>query len=215
MTMDGKGRIVVIDPFKFRIAAIDAKTGKIAHEGNDPKKRQAFYGDFGQQDGFFANPTGIAYDKSRDWFAVADTSNNRIQILRIPDSGGSLLAPAIGAFRLPMCLFCIPWLLLLAAIIIQVVRRRRQNEEPAEPGRRWRVRRRGESRAGTCVAGRGGAIAAKRPAEGRPSRRPSFARVVRVYVRSGSGRSTSVDATPPSRAPLRRPRCSAEGTSSS
>ena len=133
MTLDGKGRVVVIDPFKFRIAAIDAKTGKVAHEGNDPKKRQAFYGDFGQQDGFFANPTGIAYDKSRDWFAVADTSNNRIQILRIPDSGGSLLAPAIGAFRLPMCLFCIPWLLLLAAIIIQVVRRRRQNEEAAEP----------------------------------------------------------------------------------
>ena len=96
MTMDGKGRIVVVDPFKFRIAAIDAKTGKVAHEDNDPKKRLAYYGDYGQQDGFFANPTGIAYDKSRDWFAVADTSNNRIQIFRIPDSGGSLLAPAIG-----------------------------------------------------------------------------------------------------------------------
>ncbi len=133
MTMDGNGRIVVIDPFKFRIAAIDAKTGKIAHEGNDPKKRQAFYGDYGQQDGFFANPTGISYDRARDWFAVADTSNNRIQILRIPDSGGSLLAPAIGAFRLPMCLFCIPWLILLAAIVIQAVRRRRQNEEPVSP----------------------------------------------------------------------------------
>ena len=133
MTMDGNGRIVVIDPFKFRIAAVNAKTGEIAHEGNDPKKRQAFYGDYGQQDGFFANPTGISYDRNRDWFAVADTSNNRIQILRIPDSGGSLLAPAIGAFRLPMCLFCIPWLLLLAAIIYSVLRRRRQNEAPAQP----------------------------------------------------------------------------------
>ena len=80
-----------------------------------------------------AYPTGIAYDRNRDWFAVADTSNNRIQILRIPDSGGSILAPAIGAFRLPMCLFCIPWLLWLAAIIYSVLRRRRQNEEPAEP----------------------------------------------------------------------------------
>ena len=136
MTLDGKGRVVVIDPFKFRIAIVDQNTGKVVHEGNDPKKRLAYYGDYGAQDGFFANPTGIAYDKTRDWFAVADTSNNRIQILRLPETGGSVLAPAIGAFRLPMCLFCIPWLLILAAIVYSVIRRRKQEpQEPdAEPG---------------------------------------------------------------------------------
>src|SRR5580698_9716947 len=35
-------------------------------------------------------PTGIAYDKTRDWFAVADTSNNRVQIIRLPGTGGGV-----------------------------------------------------------------------------------------------------------------------------
>jgi hypothetical protein len=88
-------------------------------------------GDYGVADGFFAYPTGIDYDETRDWFAVADTFNNRVQILRIPGSGGSPLAPIIGAFRTPMCVFCIPFILLVVAAILAVMRRRRQREEEA------------------------------------------------------------------------------------
>lgn len=130
LTFDGKGRLVVVDPFKFRVAIVDPDTGKIVREeGEDGKPgRLAFYGEQGAGDGFFNYPTGIDYDARRDWFAVADTANNRVQIFRLPDTGGSLFAPLIGAFRLPMCIFCIPWILLLIALIVALARRRRERE---------------------------------------------------------------------------------------
>jgi len=136
ITMDGNGRLVVVDPFRFRIAVIDPETRKIAHEESAGGKpgRQAFYGEQGAVDGFFNYPTGIAYDKSRDWFAVADTFNNRVQIVRIPGSGGSPLALAVGSFRPPMCVLCIPWLLLLVAVLVLASRRRGQRRD-AEPSR--------------------------------------------------------------------------------
>ncbi len=136
LTMDGNGRLVIVDPFKFRITAVDAKAGKVAREPgkNGKQGRLANYGEQGQSDGFFNYPTGIDYDKTRDWFAVADTANNRVQIVRIPGSGGSILAPLVGAFRLPMCIFCIPFILLLIALALSIARRRRelqpQEEEP-------------------------------------------------------------------------------------
>jgi len=134
MTMDGKGRLVVVDPFKFRIAIVDAKTGKVVQEkrADGSPGRNAFYGDYGQQDGMFAYPTGISYDKSRDWFAVADTANNRVQIIRLPDTGGSVTASLTGGFRWPMLVCCIPWIVLLIAVIVQFVRRRRQRDATAE-----------------------------------------------------------------------------------
>jgi sugar lactone lactonase YvrE len=125
LTMDGAGRLVVVDPFKFQVIVLDAKTGKQARENGDTGKL-AVYGDYGLEDGLFAYPTGIAYDKTRDWFAVADTGNNRIQIIRIPGSGGSRLAPLIGGFRWPMCIFCLPLILLLIAAIVAATRRRRE-----------------------------------------------------------------------------------------
>jgi len=130
MTLDGNGRLVLVDPFKFRIAVLDSETGEVAREIGEGGKqgRQAFYGEYGQADGFFAYPTGIDYDEARDWFAVADTYNNRIQILRIPGSGGSALAPVIGGFRPPMCIFCIPLILLIIAAGLAVARRRRAGE---------------------------------------------------------------------------------------
>lgn len=130
MTIDGNGRIVLVDPFKFRIAVLDPKTGEVWKETrkDGTPGRSAFYGDYGAADGFFAYPTGIDYDKTRDWFAVADTANNRVQIVRIPGSGGSPLAPLIGAFRVPMCVFCIPWVLLLVAVVIAAMRRKRARE---------------------------------------------------------------------------------------
>jgi hypothetical protein len=129
-TFDGKGRLVVVDPFKFRIAIVNPKTGKIAREegSNGKPGRQAFYGEQGAADGFFNYPTGIDYDKTRDWFAIADTANNRVQIVRLPDTGGSIVAPIVGGFRWPMCVFCIPFILLLIALIVALARRRRERE---------------------------------------------------------------------------------------
>ncbi len=130
LAFNGNGQIVVVDPFKFNITVLDAQTGEIVKltgvDGNPGK--QAVFGDYGQGDGFFAYPTGIAYDRSRDWFAVADTANNRVQILRLPESGGSAAAPIIGAFRPPMFIFALPLLLLLLALILASARRRKKRQ---------------------------------------------------------------------------------------
>jgi len=79
MTMDGAGRLVFADAFSFALYVVDPDKPAII----------AKYGDQGSADGLFNYPTGIAYDPDRDWFAVADTANARVQIVRIPGSGGS------------------------------------------------------------------------------------------------------------------------------
>lgn len=114
MTLDGNGRLVVVDPFGFNITVLDPKTGK----------KLAQYGAYGSQDGFFGYPTGIAYDEDRDWFVVADTSNNRLQITRIPGSGGSPVAALRRSLVGPTWICCIPLFLLLAALIALFLRRR-------------------------------------------------------------------------------------------
>jgi len=122
LTMDGAGRLVVIDPFKFQIIVLDAKTGKLAKVGT----KKAVYGDFGQADGLFNYPTGIAYDKTRDWFVIADTANNRLQIVRIPGSGGSPVAALAAAYSPPVLVCLIPLALLLVALALVAMRRRRE-----------------------------------------------------------------------------------------
>jgi sugar lactone lactonase YvrE len=130
LTLDGKGRIAVVDPFRFNVTFVDPKTHQIAREpgSNGKAGKKAVYGEMGEGDGFFANPTGIDYDKTRDWFAIADTLNNRVQIVRFPGTGGSAIAPLIGGFRWPMCIFCLPFILLLLAIILAAMRRRRARD---------------------------------------------------------------------------------------
>ncbi len=122
MTTDGKGRLVLVDAFKFQIIALDPSTGQVAH---DSSKHKAVYGDQGGADGYFMYPTGISYDRTRDWFVVADTGNDRLQVVRIPGSGGGALSRVAGTFSLPMCVFLIPLLLLLIALILAARRHRR------------------------------------------------------------------------------------------
>lgn len=76
LTFDGNGRLIVVDAFTFQLIAVDPKTG-------EPLKA---YGEFGRDDGQFFYPTSVAYDGLRNWFAVADTQNNRVQVVTIPDS---------------------------------------------------------------------------------------------------------------------------------
>jgi hypothetical protein len=122
LTIDGAGRVVVIDMYDCVLAVFEAKTGKFV----------AKYGEAGSDDGQFFYPVSVGYDTGRDWFTVADGFNQRVQIVRIPGSAGG------GA-----CLF--PFLLLLIAfvtwLIVRFVRRRRAAREteedvsaPAQPG---------------------------------------------------------------------------------
>jgi len=115
MTMDSNGRLIVVDPFKFEALVLNPKNGQIL----------ARYGDFGDKDGQFAYPTGISYDPQRDTFAVADTANNRIQVIRLPGTGGSLLKRGIaGATDRPWWLCLIPLILIMLAIVLRLTKRR-------------------------------------------------------------------------------------------
>lgn len=76
LAFNGKGELVVIDAFAFDLTVVDPKTGA----------RGRSYGTFGRADGEFYYPTSVAYDERRDWFVVADTQNNRVQVVRLPGS---------------------------------------------------------------------------------------------------------------------------------
>ncbi|MDO8963222.1 MAG: NHL repeat-containing protein [Coriobacteriia bacterium] len=120
MTFDGAGRLVVADPFEFALIALDPATGRVT-------KR---YGEYGQTDGKLAYPTSIDYDPVRDWFVVADTANNRVQILRLSGSGGSPLSALARATVGPVWICGIPLVLLLVALGIAVARRRAPRSTP-------------------------------------------------------------------------------------
>lgn len=126
ITVDSKGRLVVVDPFDFSLTAIDPASGKFL----------AKYGEFGQQDGKFSYPSGVDYDPARDWFAVADTQNNRVQIIRIPGSGATQFSALARSLSGPLRACFFPLLLLLLAILIALAGRWRRKRADAEAAAR-------------------------------------------------------------------------------
>ena len=128
MTIDGANRLVVTDPFGFDVTVLDAKDGRFI----------AKYGAPGVVDGQFVYPSDISYDPRRDWFAVADTQNARVQIVRLPGSGGSALAGAERLLAGPLRACIIPLLLILLVLVGGIVyrlltRRKKQPARVAEP----------------------------------------------------------------------------------
>jgi len=126
MTFDSASRLLLVDPFEFKIMILDPASGKVVKT----------YGDYGETDGKFGYPTSIAYDPTRDWYAIADTANNRVQIVRLEGSGGSPLSAISRVSTGPVWVCAIPLILLLIAIVLAVLRRRRskqthRNQEPS------------------------------------------------------------------------------------
>lgn len=113
LALDGAGHVVVVDMFDCTIAAFDTEDGKFVGK----------YGEVGAEDGKFFYPVSVDYDAQRDWFTVADSLNNRVQIIRLPDSasGGQASAGVRRALTGPLraCLF--PLLLLILAVIVWLV----------------------------------------------------------------------------------------------
>jgi len=122
MTSDGAGRLVFVDAFAFGIYVVDPAEQRII----------AKYGDQGSSDGLFNYPTGIAYDPDRDWFAVTDTANARVQIVRIPGSGGSPLAAA-RRVSVPWVACAVPFALLLLTALVAATRSRARRNDEAHP----------------------------------------------------------------------------------
>lgn len=110
LAQDSAGHLLLTDTFAFEIVVMDPKLkGRII----------ARYGEEGQGDGQFAYPTGISYDKDRDWVAISDTSNNRVQLLRIPGTGGSAIRRGLKSITdTPIWLCSIPLFLLILAVFL-------------------------------------------------------------------------------------------------
>lgn len=119
MTLDAAGRPILVDPFNFEIYALSSEDASIT----------AKWGEFGYSDGQFAYPTGIDYDPARDYFVVADTANNRLQVIALPGSGGGALAGLRRSLSGPIWLCAIPLMLLLMAAAIGVGQRRRRTRQ--------------------------------------------------------------------------------------
>jgi sugar lactone lactonase YvrE len=117
MTLDGRGRLVLTDAFSFDLVVIEPRKDGASIVGR--------YGDFGTRDGFFAYPTGVSYDRERDWFVVADTGNDRLQIVRLPGSAAPGLGAAVRRAASGLSPWCaLPVILLLLALVIALLRRR-------------------------------------------------------------------------------------------
>jgi len=121
LTLDGAGRLVVVDLYDCTLAVFSPKNGAFIGK----------YGVAGAEDGQFFYPVSVGYDKGRDWFTVADQLNNRVQVIRLPGSsgGGDLQAAINRGLAGPLRACCFPFLLLLIALIVwlivRAVRRRR------------------------------------------------------------------------------------------
>lgn len=76
LTIDASGRIVVVDALGFDISAMLPGSDLVV----------ARWGENGAGDGAFSYPSSVAYDAAHDRFVVADTKNNRIQIVSLPGS---------------------------------------------------------------------------------------------------------------------------------
>ena len=80
LTIDGAGRLVVVDMFECTLAVFDPEDGSLIGR----------YGDVGANDGQFFYPVSVGYDAGRDWFTVADNLNDRAQIVRLPGSSAGI-----------------------------------------------------------------------------------------------------------------------------
>ena len=107
ITQDSRGRLYVLDSFHYQIEVLDPKTGASIYKWTDLE------GDF---NGLFRFPTNIAY-MGGDYFAISDTYNDRVQIIRLlPPGENNPIA------RNPWLLWLLPLLLIP---LIAMLRRRR------------------------------------------------------------------------------------------
>jgi DNA-binding beta-propeller fold protein YncE len=122
-TVDANGRLVVVDAFDFTLNVFDPKNGRLIHK----------YGAYGAEDGKLLYPSGVAYDASRDWFSVADSGNDRVQVFRIPGSAPGNTGTTINRLLAgPIRACLVPLALLLLALLIAGINRARKRRAPKQ-----------------------------------------------------------------------------------
>jgi len=115
LALDGRDRVVAADMLAMELFVLDPADGQVV----------ATYGKYGVKDGEFLYPSALAYDPGRDWFAIADTGNSRIQIFRLPDSGNDNIVSAARRSLVGPAWICgIPFFLVLLLVLLALRRRR-------------------------------------------------------------------------------------------
>lgn len=123
LALDGQGRVVVSDLLAMEMFVIDPANGKVIEQYSEP----------GGKDGQLYYPQGLGYDRDRDWFAVADMYNKRVQIVRIPRSAANALVSGLRRSLVgPVWICSLPLILLVIAIIVIATSRRRRDEDEGE-----------------------------------------------------------------------------------
>lgn len=117
-TIDGAGRLIVVDMLDFSIAAFDPEDGTFLGK----------WGTYGREDGQFAYPADIDYDDTLDWFIVSDSGNERAQIIRLPDSGGNAQTAVRRLLAGPLRACCFPFILLVIMVISWFLLRNRKKK---------------------------------------------------------------------------------------
>ncbi|PKQ10231.1 MAG: hypothetical protein CVT69_00850 [Actinobacteria bacterium HGW-Actinobacteria-9] len=129
VTIDGRGRPMVLDAFDFSISAFDPSNGEFLGK----------WGTHGDSDGQLMYPSGFEYDETKDWFTIADTQNLRAQIVMIDGTGAEGLAGVASwlnrllagpARALWPCLSLLP--LILLVLILRRRKRIREEQEAEE-----------------------------------------------------------------------------------
>jgi len=123
ITLDGNGRVYIIDMLDFSVAIFEADTGDFIRK----------VGEHGTQDGRFTNPNCIDYNPSMDMFASAEASLGRVQLFAIDGSSGdpiTELRRQFDDFLRACCWPLIIILIIIAAYLISrwLARRRRDKE---------------------------------------------------------------------------------------
>lgn len=108
LTIDAAGRIVVVDALAFDLSAMLPGSDLISSR----------WGEFGMGDGQFAYPSSVAYDADRDRFVVADTKNNRVQIVSLPGSAPTVTSIVKKATLGPWRYFALP---ITAGVMVVIV----------------------------------------------------------------------------------------------
>ncbi|MCL2606387.1 MAG: NHL repeat-containing protein [Coriobacteriia bacterium] len=126
LTLDGNGRLYIIDMFDFSVAVFDVSN---SNEARFIKK----VGAQGLQDGSFHNPNCIDYNPHMDMFASAEASLGRVQIFAIDGSAGDPLTALRRQLNDLLNACCWPLLIILiilaAYLISRYLSKRRREKE--------------------------------------------------------------------------------------
>ena len=114
VTLDGNNRIIVIDMFDFSVSAFSTQNGKFLGK----------WGEYGTDDGFFSNPSDIAYNRRQDVFLETEAALGRVQIFRMQGSSSSgNVRGMLSRYSDIVNALWIPLLIIIALIVLYVVAR--------------------------------------------------------------------------------------------